>query len=67
MNKFTFSIFLASLLAAPAVQAADEDDHSAHHPDADQQQAAPARDDKAAGMTMEKMRDNMKKMGVAAA
>jgi hypothetical protein len=62
MNKFTLSIFLASILAVPIAQAADEDDHSAHHPDADQQQAAPARDDKAAGMTMEKMRDNMKKM-----
>ena len=62
MNKFTLSIFLASILAVPIAQAADEDDHSAHHPDADQQQAAPARDDKAAGMAMGKMRDNMKKM-----
>jgi hypothetical protein len=62
MNRFTLSIFLASLLAVPVVQAADEEDHSAHHPGADQGQAAPAQDDKAAGMKMEKMQENMKKM-----
>ena len=61
MNKFTLSIFLASLLAAPVAQAADEEDHAAHHPGADQSQAAPALDDKA-GMKMEKMQENMKKM-----
>ena len=62
MNRFTLSIFLASLLAAPVVQAADEEDHAAHHPGADQSQAAPAQDDKAAGMKMEKMQEKMKKM-----
>ena len=62
MNKLKLSIFLASLFALPMTQAADEDDHSAHHPDADQQQAAPAPDEKAAGMAMGKMRENMKKM-----
>jgi hypothetical protein len=62
MNKFTLSIFLASVLAVPIAQAADEEDHSAHHPDAGQQQAAPAQDDKAAGMKMEKMQEKMKKM-----
>ena len=62
MNRFTLSIFLASLLAVPVVQAADEEDHAAHHPGADQGQAAPAQDDKAAGMSMEKMQERMKKM-----
>jgi coenzyme F420-reducing hydrogenase delta subunit len=62
MNWFTLSIFLASLLAAPVVQAADEEDHAAHHPGADQSQADPAQDDKAAGMKMDKMQEKMKKM-----
>jgi hypothetical protein len=62
MKKFTLSLFLASLLAVPVVQAADEEDHSAHHPDTGQQQAAHAQDDKAAGMKMEKMQEKMKKM-----
>jgi hypothetical protein len=43
-------------------QAADEEDHAAHHPGADQGQAAPAQDDEASGMKMEKMQDKMKKM-----
>lgn len=62
MNRFTLSIFLVSLLAIPVAQAADEEDHAAHHPGADQSQAAPAQDDKAAGMKMEKMQEKMKKM-----
>jgi len=62
MNRYTISIFLASLLAVPVALAADEEDRSAHHPDAGQQQAAPAQDDKAAGMKMEKMQEKMKKM-----
>ena len=62
MNKFTLSIFLASLLAVPVAQAADEEDRAARHPGADQSQAAPAPDDKAAGMKMEKMQEQMKKM-----
>jgi len=62
MNRFTLSIILASLLAVPVAQAADKEDHAAHHPGADQSQAAPAQDDKAAGMKMEKMQEKMKKM-----
>jgi periplasmic protein CpxP/Spy len=62
MNRFTLSIFMASLLAAPVLQAADEEDHAAHHPGADQSQAAPVQDDKAAGMKMEKMQEKMKEM-----
>jgi hypothetical protein len=62
MNRFTLSIFLVSLLAVPVAQAADEEDHAAHHPGADQSEAAPAPDDKAAGMKMEKMQEQMKKM-----
>jgi len=62
MNRFTLSIFLTCLLAAPIAQAADEEDHAAHHPGADQSQADPAPDDKAAAMKMEKMQEQMKKM-----
>lgn len=62
MNRVTLSIFLASLLAAPVAQAADEEDHAAHHPGADLNQAAPAPDDKTTGMKMEKMQERMKKM-----
>lgn len=62
MNRFTLTIFLASLLAVPVAQAADEEDHAAHHPGADQSQAAPDPDDKAAGMKLEKMQEQMKKM-----
>ena len=62
MNKITLSIFLVSVLAIPVVHAADEEDHAAHHPDADQSQAAPVQGDKAAGMKMEKMQEKMKKM-----
>jgi periplasmic protein CpxP/Spy len=62
MNRFRLTVFLACLLAVPIAQAADEEDHAAHHPGADQSQAAPAPDDNAAGMTTEKMQDKMKKM-----
>lgn len=62
MNRFTLSIFVASLLAVPVVHSADEEDHTAHHPGADKSQAAPVQDDKAAGMKMEKMQEKMKKM-----
>ena len=62
MTKITLSIFMVSVLSIPAVHAADEEDHAAHHPDTDQSQAAPLRDDKAAGMNMEKMQEKMKKM-----
>lgn len=61
MNRFTFTIFLACLFAVPLVQAADEEDHAAHHPGADQSQATPAQDDKAA-MKMDKMQEKMKTM-----
>ena len=62
MKMFTQSMFLASMLALPIAQAADEEDHSAHHPGAGQEQADPAADDKAAGMKMDKMQKKMKKM-----
>ncbi len=62
MNRFTFTILLACLFAVPVVQAADEEKDAAHHPGADQSQATPAQDDKAAGMNMEKMQEKMKKM-----
>jgi len=62
MNRFTLSIFLASLLAVPVAQAADEEDHAAHHPGDGQSQAAPVQDNKAAEMPMEKMQEKMKKM-----
>ena len=39
MNRFTLSICLASMLAAPIAQAADEEDRAAHHPGADQSRA----------------------------
>lgn len=62
MNRLTLTIFLACLFALPVVQAADEEDHAAHHPGADQSQATPAQDDEAAGMKMEKMQEKMKTM-----
>jgi len=62
MKRFTLAIFLACLFVVPVVQAADEEDHAAHHPGADQSQAAPAQDDKAAAMKMDKMQEKMKKM-----
>jgi hypothetical protein len=62
MKKFTLSMFLASILALPIAQAADEEDHSAHHPGAGQEQADTAPDNKAAGMKMDKMQERMKKM-----
>ena len=62
MNKFKTLILLVSLFSVPAVQAADEEDHTAHHPDAAQGEAAPAADTKAPGAGMGKMHENMKKM-----
>jgi hypothetical protein len=62
MKKFTLCALMASLLAVPVAKAADEEDHSAHHPAADQGQSAPAPDDKAAGMKMGGMQETMKKM-----
>lgn len=62
MNKFALITVLTYLLSIPAAWPADEEDHSAHHPGTDQSQAAPAQDDKAAAMGMEKMQDKMKKM-----
>ena len=61
MNRITFTIFLACLFAVPVVQAADDEDHAAHRPGADQSQATPAQDDKAA-MKMDKMQEKMKTM-----
>jgi periplasmic protein CpxP/Spy len=62
MNRCTLTVFMACLLAVPVAQAADDEDHAAHHPGADQSQAAPAQDDKAVGMKMEEMQDRLKKM-----
>ena len=61
MNRFTFTILVACVFVVPVVQAADEEDHAAHHPGADQSQATPAQDDKAA-MKMDKMQEKMKTM-----
>ncbi|MGQ0579801.1 MAG: hypothetical protein ACT4PQ_12955 [Betaproteobacteria bacterium] len=61
MIKFMLSVFLVSVLAVPVVQAADEADHTTHHPGADKGQAVSAQDDEA-GVKMEKMQENMKKM-----
>ncbi len=62
MNRCTLTILLACLLAVPVAQAQGEEDHTAHHPDADQSQAAPGQDDKAAATKMGEMQDRMKKM-----
>lgn len=62
MKKLMLSVLLPSLLAAPVAQAADEEDHSAHHPPAEQGQANAAPDEMAGGMKMEKMQEQMKKM-----
>jgi len=62
MNSRTFTILVACLLAVSVAQAADEEDHAAHHPGADQSQAATAQEGKAAGMKMEQMQDQLKKM-----
>jgi len=62
MKMATVLLLLLSALAVPAVYAADEEDHAAHHPGADKEQAGPAHDDRAAGMKMEKMHEQMTKM-----
>ena len=65
MNRFTLTIILACLFALPAVQAADVDDHAAHHPDGDQSQMDSARDDKANAMRMQEMQDTILKASAA--
>lgn len=62
MKMATVSLLLVSALAVPAVYAADEEDHAAHHAGADKGDAGPAQDDKAGGMKMEKMHEQMTKM-----
>jgi periplasmic protein CpxP/Spy len=62
MKMATVALLLVSALAAPAVYAAEADDHAAHHPGADKDGAGPAQDDKGGGMKMEKMHEQMKKM-----
>jgi protein CpxP len=54
------AVVLASALAAPVLYAADDKDHAAHHVASDQSEGTP--EDKAAGMKMEKMQEQMKKM-----
>ena len=61
MNRFSFAIVLICLFSVPVAEAADEEDHAAHHPGADQSQATPAQDDKAA-MKTDKMQEKMKTM-----
>ena len=62
MNKFPLSLLLTAMLALPIAQAADEEDHSAHHPGAEEGQAASAPDNMAGEKKMEKMQEQMKKM-----
>ena len=62
MNSRTLTMLLACLLAVPVAQAADEEDHAAHHPGADPSKAATAQKGKPAGMNMEQMQDKLKKM-----
>lgn len=62
MNNFTSSILLAAMLALPIAQAADEEDHSAHHPGAEEGQPAASPDSMPGEKKMEKMRAQMKKM-----
>jgi Mg2+ and Co2+ transporter CorA len=58
MNRLTLLVLLTPLLAVPLAQAADEEDHSAHHPAVEKGDAASASEDKGMG----KNRDKMKKM-----
>src|ERR1700687_6224463 len=62
MNRCALTMLLVGLLAVPVAQAQGEEDHPAHHSDADQSQAAPGQDDKAAGAKKGEMQDRMKKM-----
>ena len=62
MNRWMLTLLLAGLLVVPVAQAEGEDDHAAHHPDADQSQAAAGEADKAAGAKTGEMQDRMKKM-----
>lgn len=62
MNKFMLSLLLTAMLALPIAQAADEEDHSAHHPGAEEGQTAATPDNMAGEMKMEKMQEKMKTM-----
>lgn len=62
MNKLTLSLLLTAMLALPVAQAAEEEDHSAHHPGAEEGQAAASPDSMAGEKKMEKMQEQMKKM-----
>lgn len=62
MNKFTLSMLLTAVLALPIAQAADEEDHSAHHPGAEEGQTTATPDNMAGEKKMEKMQEQMKKM-----
>lgn len=62
MNKVTLSLLLTAMLALPIAQAADEEDHSAHHPGAEDAQAASTPDNMSGEKKMEKMQEQMKNM-----
>jgi protein CpxP len=62
MNKLTLSLLLTALLALPIAQAADEEDHSAHHPGAEDGQTASTPDNMSGEKKMEMMQEQMKKM-----
>lgn len=62
MNKILLPLLLTATLALPIAQAADEEDHSAHHPGAGETQTTPAPDAMAGEKRMEKMRAQMEKM-----
>ena len=62
MNKFTLSMLLTAVLALPIAQAADEEDHSAHHPGAEEGQTTATPDNMAGEKKMEKMQEQMKTM-----
>jgi periplasmic protein CpxP/Spy len=62
MKTLTLSMGFACLLAMPLAQAADEQDHEAHHPADAQVQDAPAPEGRGDGDREPPMRERMKKM-----
>jgi len=62
MKTLTISIALGCLLAMPLAQAADEEDHTAHHPAGDQVPGVSEPDEGGAGTPRGAMQERMKKM-----